>query len=128
MTERPPTAGEARARQIETGKPTVAPNTGARLNHKNLFGFKPVEAYNVPQWARLPKPSTRCQYTGLARTTLNEAIDHGYFRAITLRQPGATRGIRLMRMQGEHGVFAWLARLDAEQNGAATNTNPEEGV
>lgn len=120
-------AGEASARQIETGKPTVAPNTGARLNHKLLRGFAPITA-TVPtgiEWTRLPKPGTRCQYSGLARTTLIEAIDRGEFRAITLRQPGATRGIRLLHLPG---LFAWLARLDAEQNGTAANAKPEVGA
>ena len=101
-----------------TGKPTVAPNTGAYLNHKNLRGFHPVDASHTPEWVRLPKPGTRCQYTGLARTTMIEAIDRGEFRAITLRQPGATRGIRLIHLAG---LSAWLARLDAEQNG---NSHP----
>jgi hypothetical protein len=61
----------------------------------------------------------------LARTTLIEAIDRGEFRAITLRQPGATRGIRLLHLPG---LFAWLARLDAEQNSAEANAKREGGV
>lgn len=119
-------AGDAGAREIHTGKPTVAPNTGARLNSKLLRGFDPVAA-TVPtaiEWTRLPKPGTRCQFSGLARTTLIEAIDRGEFRAITLRQPGATRGIRLFHLPG---LFAWLARLDADQNGATASANPEGG-
>lgn len=115
-------SGAAGVPQIETGKPTVAPNSGARLNHKNLRGFQPVEGSSQPEWARLPKPGTRCQFSGLSRTTLLEMIERGEFRAITVRQPGATRGIRLIHLPG---LFAWLARLDSAQNGPAGSANPE---
>ncbi len=119
------TPGAVGLPEVVTGRPTVAPNTGARLNHKNLRGFQAVEGTAVPDWARLPRPSTRCQYSGLSRTTLLELIDRGAFRAVTIRQPGATRGIRLFHLPG---LFAYLARLDVEQNGAGTTPSPEANV
>jgi hypothetical protein len=47
---------------------------------------------------------------------LNELVDAGAIRAVTIRQPGARRGIKLLKKQS---VLAYLARLDAEQNGTA---------
>lgn len=117
------TTGGASAHPMESGKPTVAPNTGTRHHHKNLRGFVQVPApQSTPEWARLPKPGTRCQYSGLARTTLVELIDRREIRAITVRQPEATRGIRLIHLGS---LFAYLARLDAEQNPASENSGPE---
>jgi hypothetical protein len=43
-----------------------------------------------------------------------ELIDRREIRSITLRQPGATRGIRLFFLPSLH---AYLQRLDSEQNG-----------
>jgi hypothetical protein len=120
------TLGTVGVPEIVTGRPSVAPNTGAGLNSKLLRGFDPVTAtIPTPEWVRLPKPGARCTYSGLARTTLLELIERGEFRAITLRQPGATRGIRLFHLPG---LFAWLARLDAEQNGAEANAQREGSV
>ena len=41
-------------------------------------------------------------------------IDAGAIRAVTVRQPGARRGIKLLNRRS---VLAYLAKLDAEQNG-----------
>lgn len=98
---------------ILTGRPTVAANHGADIPKKLVRAF---EAANVSsaEWLRLPAPRTRCRLTSMSRTTLNEAIERGDIRAITVRQPGAVRGIKLIN---RISLLAWLARLDAEQNG-----------
>jgi hypothetical protein len=56
-----------------------------------------------PEWLRLPAPGTRCRFTGLSRSTLNEltipgpANDfHPPVKSVVLRKRGATRGIRLI--------------------------------
>ncbi len=101
------------------GRPTVAPNSGADLHNKALKAFLATDL-SFAEWLRLPAPRTRCQLSSMSRTTLNEAIERGDVRAITVRQPGATRGIKLINRAS---LVAWLAKLDAEQNG----TGNEEG-
>jgi hypothetical protein len=65
---------------------------------------------------RLPSPRARDRLSGLSRTTLNELIDRKEIRSITVRQPGATRGIKLIN---KASLLEYLRRLDAEQNGPA---------
>jgi hypothetical protein len=97
---------------IHIGPPTVTGNTGAGLNNKSLKAFVTADP-SYAEWMRLPAPRERCQLSGLARTTLNEAIQRGDVRAITVRQPGATRGIKLINRAS---LVSWLAKLDSEQN------------
>jgi hypothetical protein len=56
-----------------------------------------------PEWLRLPAPGTRCRFTGLSRSTLNELTIPGPandfqppVKSVVLRKRGATRGIRLI--------------------------------
>jgi hypothetical protein len=104
---------DAGGHHILTGKPTVAPNTGTGVNNRVLANFEPVKG-PAAEWVRLPKPKTRCAYSGLSRTTLVELIERREVRSITLRQPGATRGIRLFHLPS---LNAYIARLDFDQNG-----------
>ena len=106
------------APEILTGRPTVAANNGTDLPNKLLRAFEAADLSSC-QWLRLPAPRARCRLTGMSRTTLNEAIERGDVRAITVRQPGATRGIKLIL---KSGLLDWLAKLDAEQN-----NGPKEG-
>jgi hypothetical protein len=52
-----------------------------------------------PEFCRLPRPKTRCQITGLSRTSLVELIDAGKIRAVRLRKKGAARGVTLINRQ-----------------------------
>jgi hypothetical protein len=52
-----------------------------------------------PEFCRLPRPKTRCQITGLSRTSLNELIAAGKIRAAKLRKKGAVRSITLINRQ-----------------------------
>jgi hypothetical protein len=52
-----------------------------------------------PEFCRFPRPKTRCQITGLSRTSLVELIDAGKIRAVRLRKKGAARGVTLINRQ-----------------------------
>ena len=101
------------APEILTGRPTVSANSGAEVSKALLKAFQ-VAGELPPEWTRLPAPRARDRMTGLSRTSLNEAIERGDVKAITVRQPGAVRGIKLVNVAS---LRAWLASLDAEQNG-----------
>lgn len=56
-----------------------------------------------PEWLRLPAPGSRCRFTGLSRSTLNELTIPGPandgtppVKSVVLRKRGALRGIRLI--------------------------------
>jgi hypothetical protein len=49
-----------------------------------------------PEFCRLPRPKTRCQITGLSRSTLVELINARKVRAVRLRKKGAVRSITLI--------------------------------
>ena len=105
------------------GRPTVAANTAAGLSRKEFRAFTEADL-SVAEWVRLPSPRARCRLTGLSRTGLNEAIERGEIRAITVRQPGAVRGVKLIN---KASLVAWLRRLDQEQNrmvGAGMGAQP----
>lgn len=102
------------APEILTGRPTVAANSGTEVSRALLKAFQ--AACDLPaEWVRLPAPRARDRMTGLSRTSLNEAIERGDVKAITVRQPGAVRGIKLVNVAS---LRSWLAKLDAEQNAA----------
>lgn len=79
----------------------------------------------VPEFIRLPPPGSRCPWTGLSRSTLNELIlpseANGFkplVRSHVLRKRGAKTGVRLL-------VFSSLLRcLRALPTGAARDTVP----
>lgn len=104
-------------------KPTVALNSGVSPNSAINRAFQVVEPPPLLEYLRLPKPGHRCRYTGLSRTTLIEGLERGDYRGITVRKPGATRGIRLINIAS---LQAYLARLDREQN-SGRSTSPSEG-
>jgi len=56
------------------------------------------EHLQSPEWGRLPKPTGRLE--GLSRTTCTELIDQDLVKSVTIRQPGAQRGIRLIWLPG----------------------------
>lgn len=68
-----------------------------------------------PEWLRLPTPGTRCPFTGLSRSTLNELTipgpandDKPPVKSVVLRKRGATRGIRLINYDSLMGYLATL--------------------
>lgn len=100
------------AANLIAGRPTVAGNSGAGTQNKNLRQFAP-EAVPLAEFIRLPSPGKRCALCGLSRTSLNEVIQRGEVSAVTVRKPGAQRGIKLIRTAS---LLAWLNRLEAEQS------------
>jgi len=103
------------APEILTGRPTVAQNNAATTSKALARGFQQAGEL-APEWCRLPAPGARCKFSGLSRTSLNEAIERGDIRAITIRQHGATRGIRLISVPS---LQSWLDKLDTDQNSTA---------
>lgn len=99
-------------------RPTVSENGESKVPPIIRRTFEVVDN-PAGEWMRLPAPRSRCEASGLSRTTLNEAIDRGDVRAISVRKPGATRGIKLMNRRS---LLDWLARLEAEQH-----PQPEKG-
>jgi hypothetical protein len=126
--------GNARHRDgtgtIFFGRPSLAANAGAGIPGKLLRVFEPAELGSAERFP-LPAPRARCLLTGLSRTTINELVERKVIRGITVRQPGATRGIKLIN---KASLLGYLAQLDSEQNGtgeqgaereAAKNTGAE---
>ena len=57
----------------------------------------------LPEWIRLPRSGEKCPYSNLSRSTLNSLIlpckankNRPVVKSSVLRQPGATRGVRLI--------------------------------
>lgn len=63
-------------------------------------------------WVRLPKPGQ--SLCGMTRSYLYQLCARGTIRSITIRQPQNQRGVRLIY---KPSLLAFLASLDAEQNG-----------
>jgi len=68
-----------------------------------------------PEWLRLPAPGSRCPFTGLSRSTLNELTIPGPandgkapVKSVVLRKRGALRGIRLINYDS---LMAYLESL-----------------
>ncbi len=113
QTHTAPSGLSQRAADVVTGKPTVADNSGTAGLPSGMRRRYDPASIAAAEFLRLPQPGTRCWLTSLSRSTLNELIDAGEIRAVTIRQPGARRGIKLLNKQS---VLAYLAKLDAEQN------------
>jgi hypothetical protein len=112
-----------RAAGMAPDRPTIAANRQAPIPSKLLAAFEAADLSQA-EWMRLPAPRARCGLSGLSRTTLNELAERKVIRTISVRQPGATRGIKLILRAS---LLGYLSRLDLEQNGgeAATRTLPD---
>jgi hypothetical protein len=117
-------SGTAEAGGLVFGRPTVSGNNSAPVPQKLLRAFEAADLSGA-EWLRLPAPGARCRVCGLSRTGLNEAHERGDIRGITVRQPGATRGVKLINFASLRG---WLARLDAEQNRGAVSSPESEAA
>lgn len=69
-----------------------------------------------PEWLRLPAPGSRCRFTGLSRSTLNELTIPGpandgtpSVKSVVLRKRGALRGIRLISYDSLMGYLSDLS-------------------
>ena len=95
-----------------TGLPTVAGNTGAKFPRALKTTFQEGNSSQA-EFIRLPAPRTRCCLTGLSRTSLNELVESGAVRSVTLRKPGARRGIKLINRAS---LLDYLHGLEQEQS------------
>lgn len=69
-----------------------------------------------PEWLRLPAPGSRCRFTGLSRSTVNELTIPGPandgtppVKTVFFRKRGALRGIRLISYDSLMGYLNRLA-------------------
>ena len=93
------------------GLPTVAGNTGAKFPKALKSAFQEGNSSQA-EFIRLPAPGTRCCLTGLSRTSLNELVESGAVLSVTLRKPGAKRGIKLINRAA---LLDYLHHLEHEQ-------------
>lgn len=80
---------------------------------------------NKPEWLRLPAPGSRCRFTGLSRSTLNELTIPGPandgrppVKSVVLRKRGAVRGIRLISYESLMGYLAGLGERPSRTQAA----------
>jgi len=52
----------------------------------------------APEFIRLPKPGTLCNWTGLSRAKMWEVVQTGKVKTVSLRRPGAAKGARLVHL------------------------------
>ena len=84
--------------------------------------FQPVVVRGIPEFARLPRPGDRCQFSGLARTTLielNACQPRDKQFLVRLRRRGYQRGSVLISVPR---LLALLRAATAEQLGTNTVT------
>lgn len=84
-----------------------------------------VSSESKPEWLRLPAPGSRCRFTGLSRSTLNELTIPGPandgrppVKSVVLRKRGAVRGIRLISYESLMGYLAGLGERPASTRAA----------
>ena len=68
------------------------------------------QSNGLPVWIRSPKNGNEF-YTGFSRAKLYEGAGKGYFRSVSIRAPGQTRGTRLFHLQS---VLDFIAKCEAE--------------
>lgn len=71
----------------------------------------------IDPWIRLPPPKKRCPHTGLSRTSLLELVlgSRGQVPTVSLRKPGAIRGVRIIHLPSLQAYLVALAKAQAEQ-------------
>jgi len=72
-------------------------------------------------WIRLPDEGSRCEHTGLSRTSVRTLLEERdpstgefFVESVYKKQSGATRGVRLIRLSS---LKAYLERLADHQRG-----------
>jgi hypothetical protein len=75
-------------------------------------GWMPASSIAEAEFISLPRPRERCRYSNLSRSTLVEMLQRNEIQGVTLRQPGATRGRKLI---WKKSLADHLNRLMTEQ-------------
>ncbi len=70
-----------------------------------------------PEFTRMPKAGAVCPWTGLGRSFLYRLAAEGEIRTLSVRQRGAARGVRLIKLDS---VFQYLARVEKESEAQGT--------
>lgn len=70
------------------------------------------QSNGLPVWIRSPKAGVEF-YCGFSRAKLYEGAGKGYFRSVSIRQPGQVKGTRLFHLQS---ILDFIAKC--EQQGA----------
>ena len=78
-------------------------NGGYKTIENTAPNNAPSRNTEKPEWLRLPQPGSKCRFTGLSRSTLNEICIDGPVnghkapvKSVVLKKRGAMRGIRLI--------------------------------
>lgn len=66
----------------------------------------------APEWIRLPAPGKAEPFTGLRRNVLYDLINARLVRSVSIKKPGAIRGVRLIETRS---LLSYLDRLANEQ-------------
>lgn len=64
----------------------------------------------LPVWIRSPKGGVEF-YSGFSRAKLYEGAGKGFFRSVSIRQPGQVKGTRLFHLQS---ILAFIERCEME--------------
>ena len=68
------------------------------------------QANGMPVWIRPPKHGVQF-HCGLSRAKLYEGAGKGYFRSVSIREPGQVKGTRLFHLQS---ILDFIARCEQE--------------
>ena len=93
------------------------------LSSSELITFQNTPKLYPPEFIRLPKPGQQCPYTGLSRSHLNSLIlptkangNCPPVRSVSLRQRGATRGVRLVVFES---ILSYLNKQECNNDNLA---------
>lgn len=73
----------------------------------------------LPVWIRAPKIGPE-YFTGLTRSKLYDGASKGYFKSVSLREPGCIHGCRLWHLES---VLAWIEKKAFDQNNLPIENN-----
>lgn len=79
------------------------------------------QSNGLPVWIRSPKQGVEF-YCGFSRAKLYEGAGKGYFRSVSIREPGQVKGTRLFNLQS---ILDFIAQC--EQTAEQTETSGTEG-
>lgn len=92
----------------------------AGLESRTPASARETSSTHMPEFIRLPKPGERCSWTGLSRGSLNDLIlgEDAPVRSAVIRQPGASKGIRILHLDSLLSHLHQLMEEQESQGGA----------
>ncbi len=73
----------------------------------------------LPEWIRIPAPGKAEPLTGLRRNVLYDLVNARAVRSVSIKKPGAIRGVRLIETQSLLNYLRTLADQQNKQEAAA---------